>query len=157
MKRRWRLYLDTSVFGGCFDAAEGWDVDSLRVMGYILGGKAELITSSVVAKEIASAPEKIRELYEGVPESCKRTVPLTQEVEYLTEAYLCAGIVSRRWREDCLHVALATHAGADAIVSWNFKHIVRMDRIRGFNAINVAEGHAIMQIISPKEVNLDDN
>jgi len=128
-----------------------------HTLGYILGGKEELITSNVVAKEIASAPEKIRELYEGMPEDCKRTLPLTQEVEDLTEAYLCAGVVSRRWREDCQHVALATLAGADAIVSWNFKHLVRVDRIRGFNAINVAEGHAIMQIVSPKEVNLDDD
>lgn len=157
MKRKWRLYLDTSVFGGCFDAAEGWDVDSLRVIGYLLTGKAELVTSDVVEKELVSAPEKVGELYKGVPEECIRRVPLTKEAEDLAEAYLAAGVVGRRWIEDCQHVALATLAGADAIVSWNFKHIVRMDRIRGFNAVNVAEGHAMMQIISPKEVNLDDH
>ena len=157
MKRKWRLYLDTSVFGGCFDAAEGWDVDSLRVVGYLLTGKAELVTSEVVEKELSAAPAKIRGLYEGVPEESKRRVPLTREAESLAEAYLAANIVSRRWIEDCQHVALATLAGADAIVSWNFKHIVRLDRIRGFNAVNVAEGYAMMQIISPKEVNLDDN
>ena len=157
MKRKWRLYLDTSVFGGCFDAHEAWDVDSLRVMGYILGGKAELLTSEVVEKELAAAPQKIRALYEGVPGDCKRTVPVTAEAEDLAEAYLNAGVVSRRWEEDCQHVALATIARADAIVSWNFKHIVRMDRIRGFNAVNVAEGYAMMQIVSPKEVNLDDD
>ena len=157
MKRKWRLYLDTSVFGGCFDAAEGWNADSLRVVGYLLTGKAELVTSEVVEMELEAAPAKIRELYEGVPAESKRRVPLTKEAEELAEAYLAAGVVGRRWIEDCQHVALATLAGADAIVSWNFKHIVRMDRIRGFNAVNVAEGHAMVQIISPKEVNLDDN
>ncbi len=157
MKRKWRLYLDTSVFGGCFDATEGWDVDSLRVVGYLLTGKAELVTSAVVEMELEAAPEKIREIYEGVSAESKRRVSLTKEAEELAEAYLAAGVVGRRWIEDCQHVALATLAGADAIVSWNFKHIVRMDRIRGFNAVNVAEGHAMVQIISPKEVNLDDN
>lgn len=157
MNRKWRLYLDTSVFGGCFDAAEGWDVDSLRIIGYLLTGKAELVTSAVVEKELESAPAKIRKLYEGVPEECKLRVPLTGTAEDLAEAYLAAGVVGRRWIEDCQHVALATLARADAIVSWNFKHIVRMDRIRGFNAVNLAQGHSLVQIISPKEVNLDDH
>jgi hypothetical protein len=53
-------------------------------------------------------------------------------------------------------VALATVARADAIVSWNFKHIVRLDRIRAFNAVNLSEGDGTMTIISPKEVNLDE-
>jgi hypothetical protein len=157
MKRKWRLYLDTSVFGGCFDAREGWDADSLRVMGYIFKGTAELLTSEVVEVELAGAPQKVRELYAGVPDNCRRILPVTAEAEELAGAYLDAGVVSRRWEEDCLHVALATLALADAIVSWNFKHIVRMDRIRAFNAVNVAEGYAMMQIVSPKEVNLDDD
>lgn len=149
--------MDTSVFGGCFDAREGWDADSLRVMKYILDGTAELLTSEAVERELAGAPQKIRELYKGVPDSCKHVIPLCTEAQELAEAYLAAGVVSRRWEDDCLHVALATLAFADAIVSWNFKHIVRMDRIRAFNAVNVAEGYAMMQIVSPKEVNLDDD
>lgn len=156
-KRKWRLYLDTSVFGGCFDASEGWNVDSLRVIGYVLTGKAELVTSEVVERELAPAPAKIREFYQGVPEDCKRRVPLTRKVEGLADAYLSAGVVGKRWTDDCRHVALATIAEADAIVSWNFRHIVRLDRIRGFNAVNVAEGYAMIQIITPKEVNLYDD
>lgn len=65
-------------------------------------------------------------------------------------------MVGQRWYEDCLHVAPATVARADAIVSWNFKHIVRLDRIRGFNAVNLAEGYGIVTILSPKEINLDE-
>ncbi len=131
-------------------------MDSLRVVGYLLTGRAELVTSEVVERELMSAPSRVRELYEGIPDGCKRRVSLSTEAEDLAEAYLAAGVVGRRWIGDCQHVALATLSGADAIVSWNFKHIVRMDRIRGFNAVNVAEGHAMVQIISPKEVNLDD-
>jgi len=77
------------------------------------------------------------------------------EIALLAEAYIAAGVVGAKWYEDCLHVAFATVARADAIVSWNFKHIVRLDRIRAFNAVNLPEGYGVITIISPKEVNLD--
>jgi len=36
-----------------------------------------------------------------------------------------------------LHIALATIAEADILVSWNFRHIVRFDKIRLFNRIGL--------------------
>jgi hypothetical protein len=65
-------------------------------------------------------------------------------------------VVGSKWHEDCLHVAAATLARADAVVSWNFRHIVRLDRIRAFNSVNLAEGYGVITILSPKEVNLDE-
>lgn len=156
MKRKWRLYLDTSVFGGCFDTAEGWDADSRRVVDYCVEGKAVLLTSAEVEDELAAAPEKVRQLFKAVPSQHREEVAVSDEVNDLADAYLSAGVVDARSREDCLHVAAATVRRADAIVSWNFKHIVRLDRIRGFNAVNLAEGYGIMTILSPKEVNIDE-
>jgi len=155
--RRWRLYLDTSVFGGCLDDAQGWNEDSLRVVDYIISKKADLITSDLLEKELSTAPAQVRKIYEAIPGESKRISSTNKEVDSLAEAYIRAGVVCRRWKADCLHVALATIAAADAIVSWNFKHIVRFDRIRGFNTVNLSEGRSLMQIVSPKEVNLDDN
>lgn len=48
------------------------------------------------------------------------SVPIDAAVEALAEAYLAAGILSRRWRGDAIHVAAATVACADLILSWNF-------------------------------------
>ena len=53
--------------------------------------------------------------------------------------------------EPRLHVALATVARADVILSWNFRHIVHLDKIRRFNAVNLRQGYAIMEIRSPRE------
>lgn len=156
MKRKWRLYLDTSVFGGCFDAAEGWDVDSRRVLDYCMEGKAVLLTSAEVEDELAAAPERVRQLFKAVSAQHREEVAISDEVNDLADAYLAAGVVGERSREDCVHVAAATVRRADAIVSWNFKHIVRLDRIRAFNAVNLAEGYGVITIISPKEVNLDE-
>jgi hypothetical protein len=55
-----------------------------------------------------------------------------------------------------LHVAAATVAGADLILSWNFKHIVNFNRIRGFNSVNIRMGYRAMTILSPKEVSDED-
>ncbi|HNR29884.1 MAG TPA: hypothetical protein PKI11_03245 [Candidatus Hydrogenedentes bacterium] len=49
-------------------------------------------------------------------------------------------------------MAIATVAKVDVIVSWNFKHIVHLDKIRGFNAVNLIEGYPTIEIRSPKEL-----
>jgi hypothetical protein len=55
-----------------------------------------------------------------------------------------------------LHIALATVANVDVLVSWNFKHIVRFDKIRLFNAANLQQGYKLLAIHSPREVSPDE-
>ena len=73
----------------------------------------------------------------------------------MPQAYLTAGVVPPASRVDALHVALASVAGADALVSWNFKHLVQLRRIRGFHAVNLLRGYPLIEIRSPLEV-VDD-
>jgi hypothetical protein len=40
----------------------------------------------------------------------------------------------------------------DLLVSWNFKHIVNVYRIRGYNSVNLKMGYATLSIHSPKEI-----
>jgi hypothetical protein len=78
----------------------------------------------------------------------------------LRDAYLAAGVVGPKWMDDATHVAAATVAKADAIVSWNFKHILRLDKIKAYNEVNGQMGFAALTILSPKEVvydNADEN
>ena len=65
-------------------------------------------------------------------------------------------IVPVRFRNDMLHIAVATVADADIVVSWNFRHIVRFDKIRQFNAVNLVAGYTVIAIRSPLEVATDD-
>ena len=156
MKRKWRLYLDTSVFGGCFDEAEGFARDSWRVMDAFQDGLSELCYSDSVVDELEDAPERVKAVFDAIPSEAKTKVPLTDELVELSHAYLNAGIVGPKWFDDTLHVAAATVARADAIVSWNFKHIVRLDKIKAYNAVNLMHGYGVIMILSPKEVNFDD-
>jgi hypothetical protein len=79
-------------------------------------------------------------------------VDTNDEAEFLQERYLEAGILGETWRDDALHVAIATVARADLIVSWNFKHIVQVVKIRRFNSVNMMHGYQAVDIRSPREV-----
>jgi hypothetical protein len=156
MIRKWRLYLDTSVFGGCFDTAQGWAEDSRRVIDSFLQGQAVLLSSELLEQEIVSAPPAVREVLLSIPKAAVESVSISAEVDNLAHAYVRAGVIGKRWLEDCQHVAMATVARADAIVSWNFKHIVRLDRIKGYNQVNVLSGYGMITVVSPKEVDFDE-
>lgn len=62
------------------------------------------------------------------------------------------GIIGPGSRADALHVALATIAKVDVLVSWNFKHIVNLGRIRLFNGVNLEQGYGPLEIRTPREV-----
>jgi predicted nucleic acid-binding protein len=83
-------------------------------------------------------------------------VELTEEIFELRDAYMAAGIVGARWANDAARVAIATVARADALVSWNFKHLVRLDKMKAYNQINLLKGYGILTIVSPKEVLTDE-
>lgn len=63
-----------------------------------------------------------------------------------------AGAVGAGMRVDALHIALATVARVDVLVSWNFKHIVNLRRIHAYNAVNLKRGYPLLEIRSPREV-----
>lgn len=150
----WRLYLDTSVIGGCFDAE--FAEDSRRVVEAVLSGRARLLFSEIVEAELLNAPEPVRRLFAELPESARERIAFTPEVEALAREYVARGVVPEAWLEDCRHVAAATVARADAIVSWNFRHIVKLDKIKGYNEVNLLNGYGVLTIVSPREVSFDE-
>jgi predicted nucleic acid-binding protein len=147
---RLRIYVDTSVIGGCCDAHFASQSRSLIDMA--IAGKVTLIISQVVFEELADAPTEVQDILKSIPTSSIEYVEISSEVVALRDAYLRAGIVGPRWMDDATHVAAATVIGADAIVSWNFKHIVRVDRIGRYNAVNIAHGYRPLTIVTPLEV-----
>lgn len=59
--------------------------------------------------------------------------------------------------DECRHIAYATINKVDYLVSWNFKHIVNVFRIRGYNAINIKNGYIPLDIRSPKDIIINEN
>jgi hypothetical protein len=103
-------------------------------------------------RELQGAPERIRAHLLEIPEAHQIILADSPEANTLAGAYLTHGIMGPGSRSDALHVALATIARVDVMVSWNFKHIVNLSRIRMFNAMNLEQGYGLIEIRTPKEV-----
>ncbi|MGH2609719.1 MAG: PIN domain-containing protein [Tepidiformaceae bacterium] len=147
-----RVYVDTSVFGGVHD--DEFRAPSERFFAAVRGGAFTLLVSEALVVEISSAPESVRATFEA-HRAHMEALEATAEATALAEAYLAARVVPAASLVDALHVALASVAAADAVVSWNFKHLVQLRRIRGFHAVNVLRGYPLIEIRSPLEV-IDD-
>ena len=147
-----RVYVDTSVFGGVHD--DEFREPSERFFTAVRAGAFVVLVSEVLVVEISSAPPVVQATFE-VHRAQMEALETTGEAAALAEAYLAARVVPPASRVDALHVALATVARADAVVSWNFKHLVQLRRIRGFHAVNVLRGYPLIEIRSPLEV-IDD-
>lgn len=115
-------------------------------------GKLISLISDILAIELERAPQEIVEEFVSLPPECLEAISSMEEAERLRDLYLEAKVVGPARKMDAHHVALATVARADMIVSWNFKHIVHYEKIRGFNAINIKEGYPPIEIRTPKEV-----
>ncbi len=148
-----RVYVDTSVFGVVHD--EEFRAPSERFFAAVRGGAFVVLVSDVLALEIEGAPEFVQETFESYRARAE-VLELSEEATALAEAYLAADVVPAGSRVDAVHVALASVARADAVVSWNFKHLVQLRRIRGFHAVNVFRGYPLIEIRSPLEVIDDD-
>jgi predicted nucleic acid-binding protein len=149
--KKLRLYLDTSVIGGCLD--KEFDVDSLKLLQEMQQGEHIAIVSSVTVAEVIQAPPKVQDILTrilGLPLS--ELISLPNEANDLAELYLKAKIVTKKYQEDALHIAIATVSKADILLSWNFKHIVNVRKIMLFNSVNLSQGYPLLDIRSPSEV-----
>lgn len=145
-----RVYADTSVFGGTED--EEFRDPSRRFFDAVRSGRFVILISEETARELQTAPDAIRNLPQTLPKESIDTIEINTEVLSLAQMYLDAAVLGQSSKSDAIHVAAASVAGADLILSWNFKHIVNFDRIRGFNGVNTMNGYRTMTILSPMEV-----
>ena len=145
-----RIYADTSVFGGSFD--EEFEKESKQLFEDIKQGKFLLVISETTERELNDAPPEVQEILGGLPPHMVETVSFSDEIRALRDAYLKAAVVGPSCEADAEHIAAASIALVDSDVSWNFKHIVHYEKIRGFQAINLLHGYEPIQIVSPKEV-----
>jgi predicted nucleic acid-binding protein len=150
-----RVYVDSSVFGGYFESefAKG----SRDFFELVREGRIIVVVSDFVIDELRNAPERVQALLKELPPESRVRVAMTVDAVRLCDRYLAARILGSSSAVDAMHVALATVIRADAIVSWNFRHIVHVDKMRRFNQVNVAEGFGPLTIVSPNEVRLGDD
>ena len=145
-----RIYIDTSVIGGCLD--EEFQRWSQALMAMFREGQAVALISSLVTRELEDAPPRVRAVLDDLPEEAIEEVEVEEAAAALARDYLAAGIVGPASQTDAEHVATATLARTNVLASWNFRHIVNLNRIRLFNSVNLRQGLMFLDIRSPREV-----
>lgn len=121
-------------------------------------GEFMLLFSSVTQDELEEAPQNVRDLVTRIKKENTEFIETTDEVVNFASEYILEKVVGQTSYADCLHIALATIIKADFLISWNFKHIVNVQRIRGYNAINIKNGYKQLEIRSPRDImNYEDS
>jgi len=145
-----RIYVDTSVLGGYFEVEfEEWTKPFIEKF---IVGEYKLLYSQLVEIELNNAPERVQNLIKLIPEKQIEFLSITDKAVDLADLYVKENVVGETSIADCRHIAVATLNNADLLASWNFKHIVNVNRIRGYNSVNYKYGHKIIDIRTPREI-----
>jgi hypothetical protein len=145
-----RIYIDTSIVGGFFD--EEFKEATELLFERLERMEVRFVVSDLLDLELLGAPIYVRELLVQYPSEMFERVELTQEVIELADTYIKEGVVGKTSLEDCRHIALATINKVDVLASWNFKHIVNLEKIKGYNSVNLRLGYSLIEIRSPKDL-----
>ncbi|MGJ3235625.1 hypothetical protein [Marivirga sp.] len=127
-----KIYIDTSIVGGFFDVEFEYETKKLF----------KRLENQEVIFVISDFFEKVY---------------LTEEAKILGSKYVEERVVGETSIEDCFHIVLATIENVDVLASWNFKHIVNLQRIKGYNSVNIKNGYNLLEIRNPKDlINYED-
>ncbi|MEM1158047.1 MAG: PIN domain protein [Verrucomicrobiota bacterium] len=143
------LYLDTSVIGCYFD--DEWKEPTEALWRLMEQGKYRFVTSSITLDEIQNAPENVRELFVNTFPA-ESLIDMDEEMESLAGLYVSQSVLTPKFTDDARHVAVCTVSRIDYLVSWNFKHLVNLDREKGFNAVNLLQNYPTIRMINPLEL-----
>jgi predicted nucleic acid-binding protein len=145
-----RIYIDTSVVSGYFD--EEFEEPTKQLFNRLEKQEIIFVIFDLLDLELTFAPEKVKLLLHRYSPKNFERIYLTEEAIELANAYIAEKVVGKTSLEDCRHIALATLNKVDVLASWNFKHIVNLERIKGYNSVNMRKGYHILEIRSPKDL-----
>lgn len=145
-----RFYFDTSVFGGVYDVE--FEEASIQLFKKVKNGNLICVYSDLTEGEIFDAPPRVKFFFRDLAKENLEKVKITDEAIKLANSYINENVVGKTSFDDCVHIALATINKVDILVSWNFKHIVNVYRIIGYNAVNLRLGYQTLEIRSPREI-----
>ena len=144
------IYTDTSVIGGVYDLEfTEW---SGKIITEFEKGNKIIVISDLTLRELDEAPNQVKNVLNRIPDRNKEFIELNDEAKKLAKKYITEGDISNKYLVDAQHIAIATVYKVDVVVSWNFRHIVNLNKIRTYNSINLKYGYHQIEIRSPREV-----
>lgn len=152
--KKLKVYIDSSVIGAILDVEDTRRLEvTLEFFELLKNQKIEGFISNITIEEIEKAPSEVKNrLVKVIKETKPGILTETEECIVLVESYLKEGIVPLKYRDDARHIAVAVVNELDAIVSWNFRHIVNIRVKRKVNGVNMRYGYKMIDMLSPEEV-----
>ena len=149
-KKIWKIYVDASVVSGVFDDHMPERVTQTgQFWQTVIDGTIRIVASDVLVDEAKS--EQARDFLANLPVSQIERIESTDESNRLATEYIGAKVISENHMNDCKHIAIATIARVDAVVSWNCDDMVNPNRIPRYNEVNEKHGYARIEILTPNE------
>jgi len=149
-----KIYIDTSVLGGYYDIE--FEKDTKIFFNRVLNKEFSVYISEITDTELLFAPERVKSLLNEIPADCLTNLSISKEVDDLANTYISEKALGKASLNDAYHIAIATVNKINVLVSWNFKHIVNLNKIRLFNSVNVKLGYSLIEIRCPKELISDE-
>jgi len=152
--KKLKYYIETSVFNFVFADDEPSRRDLTKYLFQkVQGDNVEIYISEVVITEINDAPEDIKnKLLSLIKKYKPYVIPIDEETKLLANKYISEGIIPEKFIADALHIAVTSVNDLDVIISWNFKHIVKLKTKIEANGVNKLLGYREIEICTPEEV-----
>ncbi|MGD0283488.1 MAG: PIN domain nuclease [Dissulfurispiraceae bacterium] len=157
--KKTKLYLDTSVPSFLFadDSPEKREA-TIQFWDILKLGLYDIVISDILLMEISRCEISLSQKMEDkLSEIVLDIVSVNEDIFSLAQKYISEGIIPQTYQDDALHIALATYNEADSLISWNFKHMVKLKTIRGVNGINRMLGFKELEILTPQSWIQEDN
>jgi len=146
-----KIYLDTSVFSAYYDdRVEVRQEQTKRFWVKLV--EYDKYISEIVMDELNAVTDN--ELREKLIELTKdfEIIKVDSESEALANQYIRKEIFPEKYRDDALHLAIASVNGIDILISWNFEHLVKRKTRLEANLANSLNGYKSIDIIAPPEL-----
>lgn len=111
----------------------------------------DVCLSEISKKEMDAASKILREKMIQMTKDFN-ILRITEEVETLADEYIKSGVFPEKYRNDALHISVATVNEIVYLLSWNFKHIVKIRTRRLVNLVNELQGYPGIEILAPPEL-----
>jgi len=151
-KKPW-IYFDTTIPNYLFaDDSPDRKMWTWRLWKKCAAGEYEIFVAPVFFRELDRCPMPKRgDMYGELSRIKTHMLKETDEVAGLALAYVSSGALREKDWGDCLHIAQAVIRGCDAILSWNFNHMVN-DATKGkVKVVNAISRYNEIGIVSPEE------
>lgn len=145
-----KIYLDTSVISALFDSRTPERQVQTQELWKSLKDY-DVYISEIVLEEINDAPSPLKENFLAVVAGFN-VLSLTDKAKKLANDYVLNDIFPNKYLDDAYHVAIASVNKISYLLSWNFKHLVKVKTRRLVTLVNAVEEYLPVEILTPPEL-----